>query len=715
MSKLDLGLRIIQMLADLGIKPGTFLGKATNVKKAFTGGKPTFFKPDVLETLRAQDGNFSDALKLIEDEAKYITNATDAEKMAFLNNLSQYKSLGGPPKSTGGITALDEAKNLQTSVSELQGLAKTMKDEATKNKNKAWQDVEDFLTTGGQPLKKKDTKFLGGSMHEEGQIRTGVRQFLQTELNAGRLKLNEKDTHRVRNYYPTIEDDVILVFKKIYGDEAYNKAGSFPGAFEKGEDFKHYEQIFRENMGEDILKVKNKENIGDGTLVLDESLTYKEPIDDPDIPFATGGRARYYTGGIADVEPKLDDIGHGSDSLMSRTRLVSPGSQSTTSTGLNYLLAEDNDNIRVPFKSGKLALADAARRKFLKTAGGIGAGIGALKTGLLGFGEKAAPVVEKAVGTIQEAPQYFFDLVAKIKMFGKQSKIDPQERVHEFSYTGKNGDEYTLVEDISTGDAQITKDKMGGVRVSEDEMTDGIVDRSVMEYKSGKGMADESTKGTPPDEYDEYKVEFDQDGTQAGSDILDESVQKEIIEETADTVTKKAEGGRIGFSGGKLALGQKIGKEILDLLKDKKKLKAAWDNIFPSGDYKYDAEMVAESLVENNPKQFNNMLYEDLPDNLRSEVYGAALTESSTNFAKQLNLKRAMDKASKPTKTLEGIKKTGTINISDPEVAEEFSRFMKETDPEGSKVVEQTVELSNFNPKGRKKNAFGGLTSLLGE
>jgi len=441
---------------------------------------------------------------------------------------------------------------------------------------------------------------------------------------------------------------------------------------------------------------------------------YIMKIFDPE-DFATGGRAGYYVGGMTDVKPDLSDIGHGSDSLMARTRLVSPNSQATTSTGLNYLLAEDNDNIRVPFKSGKLALADAARRKFLKTAGGIGAGIGALKTGLLGFGEKAAPVVEKAVGTIQEAPQYFFDLVAKIKMFGKQSKIGSQERVNEFSYTGKNGDEYTLIEDISTGDAQITKDKMGGVRVSEDEMTDGIVDRSVMEYKSGKGMADESTKGTPPDEYDEYKVEFDQDGTQAGSDILDESVQKEIIEETADTVTKKAEGGRIGFSGGKLALGQKIGKEILDLLKDKKKLKAAWDNIFPSGDYKYDAEMVAESLVENNPKQFNNMLYEDLPDNLRSEVYGAALTESSTNFAKQLNLKRAMDKASKPTKTLEGIKKTGTINISDPEVAEEFSRFMKETDPEGSKVVEQTVELSNFNPKGRKKNAFGGLTSLLGE
>jgi hypothetical protein len=64
---------------------------------------------------------------------------------------------------------------------------------------------------------------------------------------------------------------------------------------------------------------------------------------------AEGGRIGYYTGGITDVEPSLDDIGHGSDSLMARTRLVSPGSQATTSTGLNYLLAEDNDNHKSSF------------------------------------------------------------------------------------------------------------------------------------------------------------------------------------------------------------------------------------------------------------------------------------------------------------------------------------------------------------------------------
>ena len=68
---------------------------------------------------------------------------------------------------------------------------------------------------------------------------------------------------------------------------------------------------------------------------------------------ASGGRAGFYFGG--DVKPDLSDIGHGSDSLMSRTRLVSPNSMATTSTGLNYLLAEDNDNVRIPYAKGGIA------------------------------------------------------------------------------------------------------------------------------------------------------------------------------------------------------------------------------------------------------------------------------------------------------------------------------------------------------------------------
>jgi len=34
-------------------------------------------------------------------------------------------------------------------------------------------------------------------------------------------------------YSPMMEDDPIKVFKKIYGDEAYKKAGTFPGALKQ--------------------------------------------------------------------------------------------------------------------------------------------------------------------------------------------------------------------------------------------------------------------------------------------------------------------------------------------------------------------------------------------------------------------------------------------------------------------------------------------------
>ena len=131
---------------------------------------------------------------------------------------------------------------------------------------------------------------------------------------------------------------------------------------------------------------------------------------------------------------------------------------------------------------------------------------------------------------------------------------------------------------------------------------------------------------------------------------------------------------------------------------------AAVDDIFPTGDVKLDAEMAAESLVENNPQIFGDVLYEDLDNATRSKIYGAVLEVLTRNSAKM----RELQKATKPEKTLAAMKAGKGIDMSDPEIADEFSRFMQETDPKGYKDLEQKVELSNFNPKGRKKNADGG-------
>ena len=142
---------------------------------------------------------------------------------------------------------------------------------------------------------------------------------------------------------------------------------------------------------------------------------------------------------------------------------------------------------------------------------------------------------------------------------------------------------------------------------------------------------------------------------------------------------------------------------------DNKTIRKAVDDIFPTGDYKYDAEMAAEALVENNPKAFGNKLYDDLSDADRSDVYGAVLPEVQNDLAKMLQAKRL----SKPTKTLEGLKKEGTIDISNPEVADEFTRFMRESDPKGYKDLEQKVDLSNLDIKGKKGHASGGIAGQL--
>ena len=99
------------------------------------------------------------------------------------------------------------------------------------------------------------------------------------------------------------------------------------------------------------IRYENAVKAEEAKAAADEDYIMK--VLDPE-DFSKGGRAGYYGGGQAMVEPDLSDIGHGSDALMGRTRLTAPGSQATTSTGLNYLLGEDNDNIRVPFNEGLL-------------------------------------------------------------------------------------------------------------------------------------------------------------------------------------------------------------------------------------------------------------------------------------------------------------------------------------------------------------------------
>jgi hypothetical protein len=269
-----------------------------------------------------------------------------------------------------------------------------------------------------------------------------------------------------------------------------------------------------------------------------------DPNFDPDDPdynpddYAKGGRAGYYTGGMIDVEPNLSDIGHGSDSLMARTRLVSPNSQATTSTGLNYLLAEDNDNIRVPFQGGGMG-----RRAFLKLMATLGGGIAGLKSGLFGMsgketGKQVAKKVVKSAGASGNPPPYFFKLVEKIKTLGDDTMATQDNTI------AKKYKDYVMEEDFA-----------GNISIMKKNMDDPYPEEVIMSYKvddvslpSGKGMA-------KVDEYEEFTVRPDGDGKMKDIEpgVPDEVVQEGTMFEDNLTDFGKADGGRIGFSVGNLA------------------------------------------------------------------------------------------------------------------------------------------------------------------
>ena len=301
-----IAVKLYELLKSIGVDVSQ--QQASNVKKLAPKNKSTATKVGLLAAERDTGGNFATVLDIFKKDAQYINSMNDVEQMAFLNNIMDYKEFGGSSiKNTEGIRALDEAKNLtdessdlKTAIDNLTNKAKSMKDEAELNVNKAYKDLDDFFETGGDPFKKKDDKFLGGSMSEEGQVRTGIREFLKKEYKNGRINLDKKDIERVMKYSGLSEDDPILVFKKLYGDEAYKKAGSFPGAFDVGENYNQYEEIFRKNMGTDSLKVKDSKYAGDGKLILTESEEVRTPVKDEDVPFATGGRASFAGGKVID-------------------------------------------------------------------------------------------------------------------------------------------------------------------------------------------------------------------------------------------------------------------------------------------------------------------------------------------------------------------------------------------------------------------------------
>jgi hypothetical protein len=287
-------------------------------------------------------------------------------------------------------------------------------------------------------------KFLNAarSLADQGLSKEAIVQFAKNEFG----EISELFQKQIDNLFkPKQGIENIQIKDEVFDDTVIKLPLDDTGQpFNPNDPMKQY--------GKPKISIEGQmEKINKASKRLDEIMKEREEMFKPKKP-----RDEKYTGGIVDVEPSLSDIGHGSDALMARTRLVSPGNQATTSTGLNYLLAEDNDNLRVPFAKGKIAkeVLDKGRRGFMKAAGATGAGIAALKTGLLGLGEKAAPVAKEVIETVSETaqgvPPYFLNLVNKIRKMG-ESTLATKDKANAYKFK-----DYVMEEDFA-GNIEIIK------------------------------------------------------------------------------------------------------------------------------------------------------------------------------------------------------------------------------------------------------------------
>jgi len=183
------------------------------------------------------------------------------------------------------------------------------------------------------------------------------------------------------------------------------------------------------------------------------------------------------------------------------------------------------------------------RRAFLKLLGLTGAGIAGAKTGLMSLAKKSEPVVEAVKETAQGVPPYFFKLVEKIKTMGDDVTAKAATKDREVVTKFK---EYELTEDVATGEMTIQRMKVLDDG-SESYYGKPLTEETYMNYKPGKGQADEMT-GPIPDEYEEGTALLRNDREYAG-DVVDESfkISDDVIEEAMSEAPsikiKKAGGG----------------------------------------------------------------------------------------------------------------------------------------------------------------------------
>ena len=299
--------------------------------------------------------------------------------------------------------------------------------------------------------------------------------------------------------------------------------------------------------------------------------------------------------------------------------------------------------------------------------------------------------LEKGIETLKEMKQPGMDLTTGLTRTAARKILDKAgiqvpDKVDAIEVFVKEFGGESLIDVKNVAEEMIELERMGKSTKSIDEI---LEQEGMFNIKRNP----DAPKGISDEQLEQIKKEVD---------------QEKMFEDFDPTDRKPNSQGGINRAMYAFGSGVKLAKFLSKKGKNlKEEIKKAVDNIFTTDDIKYDADVAVDTMFEELGVDRDMFDQKDVID-----AYGMAYDELKIPL---------LEKLQKPTKSIESMKKTGSIDISDPEIASEMDRFAKQTDPEGYKKMEEAMKKAADEAQPveyalglRKKNSKGGLQYLMG-
>jgi hypothetical protein len=625
------------------------IGTRTNVIQLPNNKTKRYIKED-LNIEAASDAAAMNAKKEMEELIAEIPKMNDAERLIFEGNLQRLKNRLGLRSETdptadvfqfgtkekvtpGGIASLTEKAGQKSPPGTLMGnLESRIKQLEASG--------EDLSKMKGQTLDEimgdvMQTQKTMSKMQDEGLVRAAVRYKMMDDLKRGTLKLPKNLEDVIRG--ASNEEDVITVFRNNYGEDALEQVDSLIPDFYKmtspADAVKKIEKDFP-NMKPRKIETKQTMDLDEAAKAEQENILTPKKPDEPE-EFATGGRVHYSDGTKPSAEEntpsqeiinrmmaqikQMSKMGADIDTIKTITGasdqmikdVLGKASGGSMSTGLDYLMGIDRKN----YQQGSAPVDELI--------------INLLNSGS-GDGTQSPSTTTSTPSTFQPTMMDMLSLainpVMGIANIASRTKtgLSLAEQAMDAMGIGRGPGGRTEGYGVDSVNSQSVADQ--GVAVGDMGGEGG---------DSGSNASSSASDATSPGDT----------GGAGGADGAGGSDASSGADSAGDGGDGYATGGIVNRTGFKF--GTKFGRFW-------KIARKVWDDINPTGDRKYDAQLVADELAE----QIFKTSMDDLPQNAQIDLYALAYNNApkvDALFRNPQSLSEAAKKGMAASKEMESL------------------------------------------------------------